>query len=307
MATSEVITEKENVVISAGACSVSLCPQFGGKIASLRFMGQELLQAPLAPMAPRTPTMPFDAGDASGWDECFPSVADCIVDTATGPAHVPDHGDLWRVPWKLTGQGAGSLTLAGTCFSLPLALERSVSLIETARGVRLSLRYTVTNTGHAPVPWSWAAHPLFTAASGDRILLPASIRSLRLEGSGGNRLGRNGDTVQWPIATLADGSTADLSLAQAPDSAIGDKLFAGPLDAGEDWCALERPGAGVRIPPPRLTSAFGSATADGRMALARSRSAWPSSPRPPLSILLPSPVPGRAFWAPENGLSGPCT
>ena len=39
----------------------------------------------------------------------------------------------------------------------------------------------------------------------------------------------------------------DLSVAQPPESGIGDKLFAGPLSANENWCALERPKAGVRI------------------------------------------------------------
>jgi hypothetical protein len=60
-------------------------------------------------------------------------------------------------------------------------------------------------------------------------------------------LGKGGDTVGWPVATLANGSKSDLSVAQAPASGIGDKLFAGPLGAAENWCALERPGAGVRI------------------------------------------------------------
>ena len=80
------------------------------------------------------------------------------------------------------------------------------------------------------VPWSWAAHPLFAVEEGDRIVLPESITSLRLEGSGGGRLGKGGDSVAWPMARLADGNTVDLSVADAPESGIGDKLFAGPLD-----------------------------------------------------------------------------
>ena len=73
------------------------------------------------------------------------------------------------------------------------------------------------------------------------------FKSLRLEGSGGGRLGKSGDTVAWPIAKLANGSRVDLSVADAPHSGIGDKLFAGPLAPSENWCALERPSAGVRI------------------------------------------------------------
>jgi len=247
--TSLILTDKENVVIQAGSCAVTLLPQFGGKIASIQFRGHELLQAPLAAVAPRTHSMSFDSGDASGWDECLPSVAACTVPTENGPAHIPDHGDLWRVPWQDISPQADprSVTLRGACFSLPLELERKLSLDETATGFRLSAAYRLTNTGDFPVRWSWAAHPLFLAAAGDRIVLPPSIKLLRVEGSGGDRLGRTGDTVSWPVAALATGGKADLSVAQAPDSAIGDKLFAGPLAAQENWCALERPSAGVRI------------------------------------------------------------
>jgi galactose mutarotase-like enzyme len=238
---------QENVLIQSGNCSVTLLPELGGKIASIRVNDQELLQTPLAPLAPRTPTMPFDASDASGWDECLPSVAQCTVKTGAGLAEVPDHGDLWRVLWETITADGASVTLRGECFSLPLALERTVAVTEDGAGWQLRLDYKVTNNGSYPAPWSWAAHALFAAEPGDRVELPNTIHNLRLEGSGGNRLGRNGDTVAWPVAALAEGGTTDLSIAQPPESGIGDKLFTAPLAAAENWCALVRPSAGVRI------------------------------------------------------------
>jgi galactose mutarotase-like enzyme len=244
--------EKENVVISAGECSVTILPHLGGKIASILIGDRELLQSPLAPYAARTRSMSFDAGDASGWDECLPSVAACTVKTEAGKATIPDHGDLWRVEWKGRDQGIGNReqepnTLRGDCFSLPLVLERTVGLTESAAGWNLRLDYTLINVGSFPAPWSWAAHPLFVAEAGDRIVLPSSIETLRLEGSAGGRLGKRGDTVNGPVATLANGRRSDLSVAKGPESKIGDKLFAGPLGYAENWCALERPKAGVRI------------------------------------------------------------
>jgi galactose mutarotase-like enzyme len=254
-------SEKENVLMRAGDCSVTILPQLGGKIASICVNGRELLQPPLSPPRIRTHTMPFDESDASGWDECLPSVAAATVATATGSAEIPDHGDLWRVAWKPVVNGhqesetldsaspgqPSSVTLRGKCFSLSLALERRLALSEKERGWRLDLDYKLTNTGKSPAPWSWAAHPLFAAEPGDRVVLPNSIRSLRLEGSGADRLGKTGDIVSWPIATLVDGTQSDLSLAQAPESAIGDKLFTGPVNDEENWCALERPSSGIRI------------------------------------------------------------
>ena len=252
--------DKENVLIQAGDCSLTVLPQLGGKIASIRIKDRELLQAPLAPLANRTCTMSFDAGDASGWDECLPSVAACTISTAAGTARVPDHGDLWRVAWEAQGIGntaaqssqtngtdPATISLLGECFSLPLVLERTLSLREVDSGWRLDLDYMLTNTGAYPAPWSWAAHPLFVTEPGDRIVLPQSIHELRVAGSAGARLGNKGDAISWPHATLADGGRADLSIAQSPESGIGDKLFAGPLAQTENWCALERPSARLRI------------------------------------------------------------
>src|ERR1700678_3786084 len=109
------VIEKENVVMRAGDCSVTILPGLGGKIASIRIGQRELLQAPLLPYAPRTQTMSFDAADASGWDECLPSVAACTVETENGTASIPDHGDLWRVQWsEISDQRSddGSVTLS---------------------------------------------------------------------------------------------------------------------------------------------------------------------------------------------------
>ena len=72
METELINTEKENVLMQAGNCSVTIFPELGGKIASIRVNNRELLQAPLAPYAPRTRAMAFDEGDASGWVEGDP-------------------------------------------------------------------------------------------------------------------------------------------------------------------------------------------------------------------------------------------
>jgi galactose mutarotase-like enzyme len=174
-------------------------------------------------------------------------VAGCTVQTVNGPVDVPDHGDLWRVAWQVLHCANGSIAMRGECFSLPLALVRTVTLTRTEKGYRLHAEYKVTNTGATETPWAWSAHPGYASEAGDRVLLPASIQSLRLEGSGGGRLGKGGDTVAWPIAKLVAGGETDLSIATPPETGTGDKLFAGPLAAAENWCALERPKAGVRL------------------------------------------------------------
>jgi galactose mutarotase-like enzyme len=239
--------EKENVLISLGDCSVLVLPHLGGKIASIQVKGHELLQTPLAPYAPRTRTMSFSEGDASGWDECLPSVSGCTVDTPSGPAFIPDHGDLWRVEWKTLAQSDHSITLRGECFSLPLALERTLTLTATGKGYRIAAAYKVTNTGTAETPWSWSAHPGYLAEEGDTLHLPESIEALRIEWTRNNRLDKSTGAAAWPIAKLTGGGFTDLRVTTEAHSGVGDKLFAGPLKAAENWVALERPKAGVRL------------------------------------------------------------
>jgi galactose mutarotase-like enzyme len=255
--------KKVNVLIQSGQCAVRLLPEFGGKIASIQVKGHELLQAPLAPLRARSRTMPFDAGDASGWDECLPSVAACSVQTDAGLAEVPDHGDLWRVRWECDEfdasdqkvakrDGAKSkpalpVRLQAQCFSLPLKLERTFELRQSRKGWELELHYTLSNVGRFAVPWSWAAHPLFAVEAADRIELPDSMRTLRVEGSAGKRLGSAGDQVAWPCPKLAPGRPVNLSVVEPERSRIAEKLFAGPLRQSESWCALHRPRAGLKI------------------------------------------------------------
>jgi galactose mutarotase-like enzyme len=184
--------------------------------------------------------MGFEEGDASGIDECLPSVAGCSVYVPGRMVHVPDHGDFWRVAWECT-QAGNELRMAAMGVSLPLRLERVLRL----EGSALGMAYRVINMGEAPVEWAWAAHPLFAAERGDRIVLPASVVQVQVEGSGQQRLGKKGAVHPWPLTVSSGGGRVDLSVAGGIEDGFGDKLFtAAPA---EGWAALERRQAGVRI------------------------------------------------------------
>lgn len=245
--TETIATEKENVLIQTGSCSVTILPHLGGKIASILVGEQELLQTPLAPYAPRTRTMTFDQGDASGWDECLPSVVPCTVQTAAGTVAIGDHGDVWRQEWETLARTENSIALRAECYSLPLSMERKVTLTETAQGYRIAAEYKVTNTGDTETPWAWSAHPGYAAEEGDILQLPGSIKSLRIEWTRHDRLDKSRGTVAWPLAKLTAGGETDLRIAPPAHSGVGDKLYAGPLAADENWVTLERPKAGVRL------------------------------------------------------------
>lgn len=225
----------ERVVLANHQLRVEILPRLGGKISSIRTQPEqhELLQQPLRPYAERTATMAFDQGDASGWDECLPSVAQCEVQTPSGTITVPDHGDFWRVPVRARQQG-NRVELESDGISLPLHFSRTLCL----EGPCLSVEYRVRNTSDVRVPYAWSAHPLFAVEAGDRIVLPASAGEFVVEGSGHQRLGSAGSKHVWPRVTLNDGGKANLSIAGKISDDVGDKIYmAAPT---EGWCAIDR-------------------------------------------------------------------
>ena len=223
------------IVLDNGHLRVEVLPQLGAKLSSLQLLpgGVELLQQPIAPYALRDATMRFDESDASGFDECLPSVTACEVETSGGRVSIPDHGDFWRVEWQADRQG-DTLRLTAEGLSLPLRFEKTLRLRQNT----LDIGYSVTNRASYAVEYGWSAHPLFAVDPGDRILLPPFVRQIQVEGSIGNRLGSPGTRHAWPLATPTNGSVMDLSVAGDITDGIGDKLYtAAPA---EGWCVLER-------------------------------------------------------------------
>ncbi|HKU23945.1 MAG TPA: hypothetical protein VJQ54_00665, partial [Candidatus Sulfotelmatobacter sp.] len=114
--------KEEQIRIGLDGFLVTILPATGGKIASILWHECEMLQQPLIYDFSRSRSMRFDASDASGWDECLPSVAPCELTTTEGLVTVPDHGDLWRISWEILNATASTCTLRAQCFSLPLEL-----------------------------------------------------------------------------------------------------------------------------------------------------------------------------------------
>jgi len=131
----------------------------GARITSLVAGGRQWL----APSGPRSGTTFVQAG-SGGWDEAVPTVAACVLADGT---ELPDHGDAWRGEWKTTSRGDGHLETALRLASLPVVVRRRVSA--TAAGIRLS--YSASTERREPLALLWAAHPLFAAESGTRIVV----------------------------------------------------------------------------------------------------------------------------------------
>jgi hypothetical protein len=210
-------------VLESALIRVEIAPTLGGKVISLysKRTSTEWLLPPLRPHAEAKTTGGFEEWDGGGFDECLPTVAP--TDTA------PDHGEVWRHAWH-EETAESSILLRTTALGGAVAFERRAHL----DGANLVLDYTVENRSQTPQSLIYCAHPLLRVAQGDRILLPAEVRDVVVEGSAANRLGHRGDRVEWPGP-----KDEDLSVVGPPDGLQADKVFAGPVTDG--WCALVRP------------------------------------------------------------------
>jgi galactose mutarotase-like enzyme len=230
------------ISLSSDSLQVETIPELGAKISSIKILpaGTELLQQPLRPYAERSRTMAFEEGDASGFDECLPTVSGCEIQTAEGKIAIPDHGDFWRIPFSGELEG-NTLTLKATGYSLPLEFTKKLILDDS----ELEMHYSVRNLGTTPTELAWSAHPLFHVDADDRVVLPPSSKKVTVEGSGKDRLGKSGQEYSWPLAQLRDGTSIDLSRCGGVKDETGDKLYLpAPL---EGWCAIERKDLNARI------------------------------------------------------------
>lgn len=143
--------------VSGGGLRLRLDPDHGGRIVSLVALGREWLTEswPAAPGATR-----FVHPGTGGWDEALPTIAPS--------ADLPDHGDVWNVPWSVSSAGEGGVATTVRSASSGIVLERVIR--PTPEG--LAVRYRASTTEVRPRAFLWSAHPLFSAADGAHVVLP---------------------------------------------------------------------------------------------------------------------------------------
>ncbi|NYF88912.1 aldose epimerase [Tunturiibacter empetritectus] len=234
-------TDNDRIVLENGPIKVVLLPGSGGRIESLQGAGFEFLlqsvdSGPRNPYERMTPGISFQDGACSGIDECLPTVARSGI--GIPDLEVPDHGDFWAIPWTLQEPAtAHSVTITADGTSRPLRFTKRLEVYPTS----LRIDYVVQNLGSQPVEYLYACHPLLSIDVGDRIVLPKSVSSLRVESSARNRLGNQGDSISWPITHDASGPI-DLSVTLPSIANTADMLYTGPLAYGR--CGLFRSAVG---------------------------------------------------------------
>lgn len=191
-----------------------------------------LLQPPERTYSRSTYGSNFEDYDTSGFDECFPSVSAC--ECPGGSDVIPDHGELWSVPWQHEPCGETLLlTISGRRFPY---IFRKRARLERSKVV---LSYEVESTGNEPLKFLWSAHPLLAVTPGCRIVLPKEVNEMFVNWSHRNRLGAFGDRCGWPLARDSRGNEIQLAELKSVEEKTADKLFTPRLSEG--YCAVHYP------------------------------------------------------------------
>jgi galactose mutarotase-like enzyme len=211
----------------------------GGKINSLRDnrSGREWLWRHPRYAYKRVPhgSVYVEQADTGGWDECFPSVAECTYPSAPWQgALIQDHGEIWSHPaeFDLSQQAqVVKLTTRSEGVVLPYVFKRVITLVENS--ARVHVEYEVTNLSDQPINYVWSMHPLLAIEPGMELFLPASA-TFNVNGTFPEKLVPAMKDVRYPF--VASG----LNLPTLPEvsAARAIKFWSDPLPAGEGWAAV---------------------------------------------------------------------
>lgn len=222
-------------------------PDIGAKIVSLfdKQAGREWLLPPTdRDFKPAEYGASFVDQDMSGWDEVFPTTDACAypVEGHYYGNALPDHGEVWSLPWQVEGITQDSISLSTTGKALPYRLTRTVRVIDSQR---LRVEFEAANTGTEPFVALWASHPQFAVDAETRIVLPERVERVvnvhRVE-----EWPDIGQTYLWPQAQTDDGRPFELDRIGGAEKQRCRKFYVLP-DEPVNWAALRQDNTGDYI------------------------------------------------------------
>lgn len=204
---------QEAIAMENDVLRVLVMPQRGGKTASIRHKesGFEVLHQPTAYPA-LSPGMPFAMGDASGFDDVFPSM---------GEAEMPDHGEIWTSNMQAQAEG-GVLRLQCEGPDRSYRYTKWIELQDAA----VICRYEIENTSQQALPCVWVCHCLMKLEEDVRFVFPPEC-SMAENVMNGSVLGAAGE--MHPVDGLKmpppDGTAAKFYMAEPVKTGVCSAVY----------------------------------------------------------------------------------
>ncbi len=229
---------EDAIIIENETLKTTILPGWGSKLVSLIYKPLEyelFWQNPGARYRKTTYGDPYERGEASGFDEMFPTISRCFYETEPWAGiQMPDHGEVWSVPWAYEIDGDTLLfRVRGVRF--PFLLEKRVHLEQES----IVLEYRAENKFSMDMDCIWAAHPLFNTVPGMELAVPEGMTKI-VNTVQSRRIGPYGWMYDFPKAELLNGTIFDLSKVPKKNSSDYQKYwFVGRVPEG--WCTLYNP------------------------------------------------------------------
>ncbi len=174
--------------------------------------------------------------DSSGFDEVFPSIDACpYPDGAWKGLPIPDHGEVWALPWESVCAPNG-LSIKAVVHSpvFPYIFSKNISL----KGNEIIFEYRVENTATEEFKFIWTPHCLLNCSAATRILTPAQLTQVMTVEHSTKHLGPWGTLHNYPLTTDVRGLKMDLS-ATEPRSVCNCEKFYFTDKNTAGWCGIE--------------------------------------------------------------------
>lgn len=262
----------EGICFHTGLIELTIIPELGGKISSLRDARTNrewLWRNPRCPYKRVCHGSSYVAeADTGGWDECFPSVATCAYPSEPweGVA-IQDHGELWsQVPEFEIEELANAVTVRTRWkgVALPYTFTREIRLSAGSSAIRAN--YEAVNNADQPMKFVWCIHPMLAIQPGMELRLPGKARFHA-------GVSIPPDLIQPEQKFRYPFTTSGLDFPTLPETSAGRaiKIWSDPLPAGEGWAALQAIDGELRmnwdvalLPQVAVWMNFGGWSGDGR-------------------------------------------
>ena len=216
-----------------------IVPELGAKLVSL-FDKRSQREWLIGPGDRPFRVVPYGATfvdqDMSGWDEMFPTILACNY-PGLGDRHgefLPDHGEVWVLPWSLDDANVGQVTLSVAGQALPYRLTRTATY---SAADTLQLHYRLVNLGPEVMPYLWAAHPQFDCGAEAEMVVPSHISTVCNAIGEAWGWGVPETRFDWPLATAPGGTEVRIDRI-GPPSLKGARKFFVPPELRVSWAAL---------------------------------------------------------------------
>lgn len=225
----------ESLILENDYLKATFLPNYGGKLASLinkKTSREFLFQSNKETLEIPEYGSPFSMYDSSGFDEVFPSIDACpYPDGEYKNLPVPDHGEVWAMPWKVEVSDTGILAWV-ISEKFNYKLEKKVILINDT----LETSYKVTNLSDKErFKFIWTPHALLNCSTKTELITPKRLNKVMSVEHSTEHLGQWGRIHKYPLTiSIKTGSEINLALTESIEANNCEKFyFLDTMEKGE--------------------------------------------------------------------------